>query len=302
MTNNKKILDEKSKVRVRAIRIIKYLLFSASIVPALVAGAASFTHHQFTLLHFLLVSVALFVGQMGGDYLYFYFTSNHTDSDDSHTKIFKGWQPLGIDYFPQEKGSFIAGLICVIIDFFIGIFFFMTHGWPVIIFASIGFLLMVFFTPLMRRGLKELVVFITFGPLCLIAVGYILQFEITSSVIAVSFPIGFLVTVVAYLKGAKFNLEQHNDEIRVVKLNKLLLYGITFLAYLSIGIGVYTNTLPSSALAGFLTIPLSVSVMRVIENQQSSIEDYLWATVRSILNLLLTGILLGGAFILDTII
>jgi hypothetical protein len=45
-----------------------------------------------------------------------------------------------------------------------------------------------------------------------------------------------------------------------------------------------------------------VSVIRVIENQQSSIEDYLWATVRSISNLLLTGILLGGAFILDTII
>ena len=161
---------------------------------------------------------------------------------------------------------------------------------------------MVFFTPLMKLGLKELVVFITFGPLCLIAVGYILQFKIAASVIAVSFPIGFLVTVVAYLKGAKFNLEHHHGELKVVKLNKLLLYGISLLAYISIGIGVFTNFLPSSALVGLLTIPLSVSVIRVIENQQSSIEDYLWATVRSISNLLLTGILLGGAFILDTII
>ena len=85
------MINSKSEVRIRAIRLIKYLLFSASIVPALIAGAASFNHHQFTLLHFLLVSFALFIGQMGGDYLYFYFTSNHSDSDDSHTKIFKGW-------------------------------------------------------------------------------------------------------------------------------------------------------------------------------------------------------------------
>ena len=296
------MINSKSEVRMRAIRLIKYLLFSASIVPALIAGAASFNHHQFTLLHFLLVSFALFIGQMGGDYLYFYFTSNHSDSDDSHTKIFKGRQPLGIDYFPQEKGGLIAGFVCIIVDFFIGIFFFMTHGWTIIIFASIGLLLMVFFTPLMRMGLKELVVFITFGPLALISVGYILQFGISLPVIAASFPIGFLVTVVAYLKGAKFNLKQQDGEMKVVKLNKLLLYGISLLTYISIVIGVATNTLPELALIGLLTLPLSVSVMRVIKNQQSSIEDYLWATVRSISNLLLTGILLAGAFILDTII
>jgi len=55
-------------------------------------------------------------------------------------------------------------------------------------------------------------------------------------------------------------------------------------------------------LIGLLTLPLSVSVMSVIKNQQSSIEDYLWATVKSLSNLLLTGILLGGAFIMDTTI
>ena len=292
----------KNEVRMKAIRIIKYLLFSASIVPALVAGAASFKHHQFTFSHFLLVSLALFIGQMGGDYLYYYFTSNHTDSDDSHTKIFKGWQPLGIDYFPQKKGGLIAGLVCITIDFLIGIFFFMTHGWSIIIFALIGLSLMIFFTPLMMIGLKELVVFITFGPLSFISVGYILQFEISLPVIAVSFPIGFLVTVVAYLKGAKFNLEKQNGEMKVVKLNKLLLYGISLLAYISIVIGVVTNSLPILSLIGLLTLPLSVSVMSVIKNQQSSIEDYLWATVKSLSNLLLTGILLGGAFIMDTTI
>ena len=81
-----------------------------------------------------------------------------------------------------------------------------------------------------------------------------------------------------------------------------MLYGISLLAYISIVIGVVTNSLPILSLIGLLTLPLSVSVMSVIKNQQSSIEDYLWATVKSLSNLLLTGILLGGAFIMDTTI
>ena len=73
---------------------IKYLLFSASIIPALLAGALVYGQAELHLFDWFLVILGLLLGQAGGDYLYYYFTNNHTDQRDAHTKIFAGWQPL----------------------------------------------------------------------------------------------------------------------------------------------------------------------------------------------------------------
>jgi len=291
-------MSEVQSNRDKAIKYIKYLLFSASIVPCLVAGAITFSNESFTLAHFLLVLVALFVGQMGGDYLYYHFTKNHSSKDDAHTKIFKGWRPLFISFFPVKNGGLFAGLLCILIDILIGVYFYQLLGDMVLYFAALGFLLTVFFTPLMYLGLKELVVFITFGPLCISSVYYVLAHTFSYQAIAVSLPIGFLVTVVAYLKGAKFNMKIVNGQQKIVKLNKPLVYVLSMLTYISILLLVYIGYLSTYCLTSFITIPLALSVVRVIKDQSSEIEDYLWATVRSILNLLITGAIISIASIL----
>jgi len=74
----------------RYIRKIKYLLFSSSIIPAIIGGGLAYNSDSFLVLPFILVTLGLFIGQAGGDYLYYYFTHFHTDPRDSHTKIFAG--------------------------------------------------------------------------------------------------------------------------------------------------------------------------------------------------------------------
>ena len=88
------IIVEQHAPQMKAIRFIKYLLFSASIIPCLVAGAMAHTAERYIVDWFLWVTFAIFIAQVGGDYLYYYFTHYHTDQRDAHTKIFAGWKPL----------------------------------------------------------------------------------------------------------------------------------------------------------------------------------------------------------------
>lgn len=51
--------------RERAIRVIKILLFSASIVPSVVGGAIAFAAGSLAWVSFLLAAAGLFIGQAG---------------------------------------------------------------------------------------------------------------------------------------------------------------------------------------------------------------------------------------------
>ncbi len=69
--------------RERAVRAIKVLLFSASLVPAAVGGAIAHAAGSFAWPPFLLAAVGLFLGQAGGDYLYFHARRSPADADDA---------------------------------------------------------------------------------------------------------------------------------------------------------------------------------------------------------------------------
>lgn len=284
--------------RERAIRVIKFMLFSATISPAILAGALTHNKEIFSGINFLLAALGLLIGQAGGDYLYYYFTNNHTNSKDAHTKIFAGWRPFFTEFLPEKRGTLYAGIFCLLIDLLIGYYFFQQFGYEILILALAGGLVAIFFTPLMLLGLKEVVVFITFGPLSLTGIYYVLSGELSFYPVFASIPMAFLVTIVAYLKGAKFGLEITEGKKMVVKLNRKLISFLTILAYLSIIILVIVGIYPLLSLAGLLGLVISVSVLRVIRDKSSEIHDYLWAVVRSIFALLFATILISLGFII----
>lgn len=279
-----------SSSRYAAIRAIKFMLFSATIVPSLVGGALAYYHGSFNWTNFLLVGLALLIGQAGGDYLYYYFTHRHTDSRDSHTKIFAGWKPFFTSLLPEKHGTFYAGVVCLLIDLGIGIHYYLLLGAPVIWLALAGGLIAILFTPLMLRGLKEPVVFVTFGPLSTLGMYFVLTGEISSPDPAiVSLPLAFLVTVVAYLKGAKFELGHEGGEDVVLKLNRSRVLWLSLLGYVSLLALLLAGFLPALSALGFLSLPLAISVILVVRKNSSKVQDYLWAVVRSIWALLITG-------------
>jgi hypothetical protein len=283
--------------RSRPIRLIKILLFSASIMPAIVAGAIAYNDGFENFPWWILAGLGLLIGQAGADYLYYHFTHFHTDSRDAHTKIFAGWRPLFIGGLLKNEHSVYAGFLCLFAALIIGIYFFFRLGPEVLWFVLAGGLVSIFFTPLMLRGLKEPVVFITFGPLCMSGVDFVLTQKFRLAPIISSLPVGFLVTVVAYLKGARYKIVEENGSEVILNLKPRLVGLLLVLAYLALADASISGFIPWWALVGLLTIPFSALLYRRLYIQKS-IADYLWATVYSLLVFIITCALMAlGIFV-----
>lgn len=274
------------------------MLFSATVAPAILGGALTYNLEVFSGLYFLLAALGLIIGQAGGDYLYYYFTNNHTNAKDAHTKIFAGWSPFFTEILPEKRGTLYAGIACLIIDLVIGYYFYLQFGYEILLLALAGGLVAIFFTPLMLLGLKEVVVFITFGPLSLAGLYYVLAGEFSIIPVMASLPTAFLVTIVAYLKGAKFGLQVTEGRKMVIKLNRKLISFLTILSYLSLLGLVIAGIFPLWSLTALLGLGISITVLRVIRDESSEIHDYLWAVVRSIIALMVTTILISLGFII----
>jgi len=284
--------------RKKAIRAIKLLLFSASVIPSCVAASLAYYDGYFILPTFIILAFALFIGQMGGDYLYYYFTNLHSDARDSHTKIFAGWEPLFTQILPKERGTLYAGIVCLLIDLIIGIFFLLHLGWAVIPLALAGGLVAIFFTPLMLRGYKEPVIFVTFGPLAIVSVYFVMSHNFSLTPVLVSLPIAFFVTVVAHLKGAHYEVKEIEGQETVIKLDKVKIILLLILGYVSLIVAVVLHFMPAWTLLGLVSLPVALSVVTVLQKSSSKVEKYLWAVVRSILVLISSGLLISLGYII----
>lgn len=283
--------------REHAIRAIKLLLFSASLVPAMVGGAIAAATGAFTWQPLLLATLGLFLGQLAGDYFYFYFIHFHTDARDAHTKIFAGWRPLLAGTLLQPAQTLHAGILCLACDGLIAAYFYHLLGVRAALFALAGGLVAVFFTPLMRRGLKEPVIFITFGPLCVAGVVLAVTGSIPTTAWVASVPVGCFVTAVAYLKSARFDVVQQGRDQVVLRLNPNAVLGLLAFGYASLIVAVSARQLPLWTLSALLSLPLAFTVADGVRAPTRRVSDYLWNTVRSLLVLILVGCGIAAGFL-----
>jgi 1,4-dihydroxy-2-naphthoate octaprenyltransferase len=273
-----------------AIRSIKVLLFSASIVPSVLAGAVAFRMGAFRWLDFSLLLLAVFLGQAGGDYLYYYFTHQHTDARDAHTKIFAGWRPFLAETMLRGRAVLMTGFACLAVDAALGIYFTVKSGPLVLALAACGGAIAIFFTPLMLRGYKAPVIFVAFGPLTVMGIVFVLSGRFPLEAALASLPVAFWVTVVAHLKGAHFQFVDGPSGEVSLKLGTRSVLVLTALAYLSLAAGVALGRLPAWSLLGLASLPLAWTVIRVVARPTSPLPEYVWAVVRAILVLVLGGL------------
>lgn len=278
--------------RTAPIRIIKFMLFSASIVPVCVGGTLAYSEGSFAPFNFVLVLVGLFLGQAGGDYLYYYFTNYHSDARDTHSKIFAGWRPLFTGDLLPERATVYAGFFCLALAGAIGLYFFSQVGMAMVPLALAGGAVAVFFTPLMLRGYKEPVIFVTFGPLALSGVYLVITNSLSWTPLLVSLPIAFCVTAVAYLKGARFTVKDVDQQQVVVDVQRSRLVVLYGLGYLSLLLVIALQAASAWLLLALLSLPLAWTVVSAIGVQSSDVTQYLWAVVRSIAVLIVVGILM----------
>lgn len=291
------IMIEGNNQRSRSILYIKILLFSASIIPAFIAGAMASGDRDFSLLSFILVLAGLFLGQAAGDYFYYYFTDFHTNTKDSHTKIFAGWKPLFIDTLLRPKDSLAAGIVCLMADVAILFYFIHRLGLGIIWLAGIGALVALFFTPVMLRGYKEPLIFITFGPLSMFAAYYALTGTFSIIPVIISLPVGFLITLVAYLKGAHYKVKQEGSDLVILNINSRHIAWLLLATYLSIVLAWIFDFLNPWALISLLSVVPAWFMVRSLK-KESTINHYLRATVFSLLIMVFAGLSFTISFLI----
>ncbi len=152
----------------------------------------------------------------------------------------------------------------------------------------------------MLRGLKEPVVFLTFGPLCMLGVDFVLTRQFRFEPVLLSLPVGFLVTVVAYLKGARYKVAEEGGSEIILNLKPKLAGILLVLAYLGLIAAVSTCLVTIWALLGLLTIPFAAILYRRLLTQKR-IVDYLWATVYALVVFISTCLLMAGGIFLSTL-
>lgn len=246
---------------------------------------------------FLLVTFAIFIAQVGGDYLYYYFTHYHTDQRDAHTKIFAGWKPLFTDTLLRPEQTVFAGAACLLLGLLIGLYFYVQLGNTVLILAAVGGAIAVFFTPLMLRGLKEPVIFVTFGPLIVLGVYFVLTRRLALEPVLASLPGAFLVTLVAYLKSARFEVQELESGKVILNVSVTAIRWLAGLAYVTLVILIISRHLPVWSLMALATMPFAYLIQKRMKRQQR-IEDYLWATVYSLIVYVATGLLISSGFVI----
>ncbi len=284
---------DNEKSRAKAILTIKFLLFTASVIPGILSGAMFVKSGTMRWPDFALMFFGVFIAQLGGDYLYYYFTSCHTDPRDSHTKLFAGWKPFFADSWLSGKRTLLAGLFCLAIDAAIGLYFVLAIGWQIAVFVLAGGAIALLFTPLMFIGLKEITVFLAFGPLAMTGMAFVMTGGIVPETVAISIPVGLWVAIVAHLKSARIKSMDEKTGLVTVSTSKYIVLGMTILSFVALIAGVLLKYLPLWSLLGLHALPLLIHVSAKLFKPSSTITDYLRMVITSIFALISGGLFMA---------
>lgn len=284
--------------KAKAISIIKVMLFSASVIPCTLTGAIAFRLGSLHIAHYALMFFGIFLGQLAGDYLYYYFTNFHTNQKDSHTKLFAGWKPFFAETLIKGRQNLYVGLAILALDAIIGLYFILNVGWTLAIFVACGGLIALFFTPMMLLGFKEVVIFLAFGPLAMTGMIFVLTGKFSWETLMASIPVAFWVTVVAHLKSGKVRSMDEKKGTVTLTISKYVVLTMLAVSYISLVAGVVALMIPAWTLLALLTLPLSANIVTDLFKPSSTIVSYLNSTIKTILVLVFGGLLMAIGYLI----
>jgi 1,4-dihydroxy-2-naphthoate octaprenyltransferase len=248
--------------------IIRPFSFTASTVPPAAAGALAAVKGKF--------SWPLFLGGLFGLVLLHVGTNVTNEIYDVRKGADKITSPRASHALLKgrltEREAFAIVFLAFVAATGIGVWLAIERGWPVIALGVAGLLGGWGYTapPLEYkfRALGLPLVFLLFGPLAVIGAYYVITGEFDPATIAVSVPVGLLVT--AILHGNEWR--DISEDARVggvtfsIRAGRRLAHSgylaLVVGAYLALGVAVLVKALPVESLLALLSLPLLVRVIR----------------------------------------
>lgn len=283
-------------------------IWVASTIPMAVGAALAFAHTgRFSWGWFLVGAAAIYLLEIGknaiNEYIDYLSGVDRFVAPDKRTP-FSGGKKTIIDGKLSLKENLLIGIITVALGCLLGIYVVFAREFAVLWFGLAGVFFALFYSlppfQFAYRGLGELVVGFTFGPLITCGTYLVQTHTVAPEVILASLPLGFIIANVLWinqypdyeadLKGGKMN-----GVVRLGKEKGVNVYALLFsLAYLSLIIlAVFTKNI--FWLLPYFGLPLAIKAVRIARQHFDNIPGLIEANVKTIQIYQLTGLTMVAA-------
>ncbi|MEM4728736.1 MAG: prenyltransferase [Thermoplasmata archaeon] len=277
--------------------------FVAVLMPSFLGAALAYRAGSLQPLRLLFVLAGMVLANAGTNFLndYFDFRSG-ADVRNRNRTPFSGGSPYLPSGALEPRSVLRAGLLCLGAALAVAVYLALEAGVLVLALAGAGGFIAFFYTaPPIRlgyRGLGELSTGVALGPLTVLGVYYVMTGSLTWEPLVASAPVGILVATILFVNEVP-DLEADRSAGKrhiVVLLGRegvvRALPALFVLVYLSILAGWLSGALPVWALAGALSSPLALKVVRVARKNYKNTAGYVPAMSGTIAVYMLTGLLL----------
>lgn len=195
------------------------------------------------------------------------FFNEYFDFKEGGDRIFSKEIPCIPGYF------FYLGISALLLAFFIGLYFASRCGWPVLLFAFLGFMASYFYVgPPIRwayRGLGEVVIGLSYGPLMILSSFFIQTRHISPAPILVSLICGLAIFSIAVLNEVPDYYQdrlvgKRNLVVRLGKNKAIILSAAAWiLVFTFLGMILLLKMVPLVSLIAFLLTPAILKSLRI---------------------------------------
>lgn len=260
----------------RWITVTRPWSFPASLMPAIVAfGYAYFLANSSLGMEvnwsygvIALLGAVLF--QAGGNLVSDYFDYiYHVDREEMY-----GTNRHIVDRVLMPKQVIIYGLILVLLGSGIGVFLVGKTGMPLLVIGAAGFFFSIFYYRFKYQALGDLVIFVVYGLLISLGTLYVLSGEINYEILAVTTPIGLLITAILHANNTRDMLQdavaQISTPAMVIGLSASRVYyaSMLVLSYVGTILLIVADLLPIASVLTLLSIPLAIRNVREMNSAQ----------------------------------
>lgn len=286
-------------------------IWIASTIPMLVGGSMAYTYQgHFSITWFLMGAIAIYLLETGknaiNEYIDYLSGVDRYVTPEKRTP-FSGGKKTIIDGKLTLQENLVIGIITVVLGCLIGVYIIAVREFNILWFGLAGVFFALFYSlppfQFAYRGLGELVVGFTFGPLITTGAFLLQTHTISTEVVLASLPLGFIIANVLWinqypdyeadLKGGKMN-----GVVRLGKEKGVNVYALLFgLAYLSTIILVIASG-NFFWLLSFVTIPIAFRAVLVARRHYNDIPRLIEANAKTIQIYQLTGLTMIAASLL----
>ena len=251
--------------------LTRFYSLSMTLASCFIIFSYAYYSEKFSLLNFILLSIAVCVIHLGGNLFDCYI--------DVKTKLKQGYNFENMEFSTTEKarlirnGTFTLKQVEIIlailfsIGTIIGIYFAFFAGWKVLLFALFSGILILFYPISSRFYFAETIIGLIFGPLMIMGGYYALTSDFNLNLFLLSWAIFFTTIVLLHTHNImdwEFDIKNNKNTLAILLGNKekavQAIKWLIILSYYIIVFGVLMGLFNPHMLFVFLTLPIATKL------------------------------------------